>query len=211
MARKPVDLIAAAPRPEGRQVIWGAIRQLRRFTVSKIEDTTRINEDTIRTYLRGLERAGYVQKVDHVCEHTTHIPGSFRAVVYELIKDCGVEAPRVTRKGVVVTQGRAREQMWRTMRVLRDFTWRDLAVQASTEEHPVEPSDARDYIKHLHAAGYLVCMRPAKPGNKPGTGAPAQYRFLSSKYTGPQPPQVQRVKQVFDPNLGRVVWKGGEA
>lgn len=211
MARKPVDLIAAAPRPEGRQVIWGAIRKLRRFTVSKIEDTTRIKETTIRTYVRGLERAGYVQKIDKVCERITHIPGSFRAVVYELIKDCGVDAPRVTRNGSEVTQGRAREQMWRTMRVLRDFTWRDLAVQASTEEQAVDPSDARDYIKHLHAAGYLVCIRQAKPGNKPGTGTPAQYRMLASKYTGPHAPQVQRVKQVFDPNLGRVMWKGGAA
>ena len=211
MARKPVDLIAAAVRPEGRQVIWGAIRQLRSFTVTKLEDTTRINEGTIRTYVRGLERAGYVRKVDQVCVRATHIPGSFKAAAYELIKDCGVDAPRVTVSGKEVTQGRAREQMWRTMRVLRDFTWRDLAVQASTEEQLVDPKDARDYIKHLHAAGYLVCMRPAKPGNKPGTGTLAQYRLLASKYTGPQPPMVQRVKQVFDPNLGRVVWKGGEA
>lgn len=209
MARKPVDLIAAAARPEGRQVIWGAIRNLRSFTVSKIEDSTRINEGTIRTYVRGLERAGYLRKVDFACVHTP-IPGSFRPVVYELIKDCGVDAPRVTVNGEQVTQGRAREQMWRTMRVLRDFTWRDLAVQASTEEQAIDPEDARSYIKYLHAAGYLVCMRPAKPGNKPGAGTLAQYRLLPSKYTGPQPPMIQRVKQVFDPNLGRVVWKGGE-
>lgn len=211
MARKPVDLIAAAARPEGRQVIWGAIRTLRHsITVSQIEDVTRIKEATIRTYVRGLERAGYLRKIAHACERATHVPGSFEAAVYELINDCGVEAPRVTRNGEQVTQGRAREQMWRTMRVLREFSWRELAVQASTEEQQVKPEDARDYIKHLHAAGYLACARPAKPGHKPGTGTLAQYRLLPSKYTGPQPPMIQRVKQVFDPNLGRVVWKGGE-
>lgn len=215
MARKPVDLIAAAQRPEGRQIIWQTMRKLRKFTVSDIEGATRINEGTIRTYVRGLERAGYIKRFGRQdrSDSITHVKGSFAPMIYDLVRDTGIEAPRVTRQGGPVTQGRAREYLWRTLRIIGEFSYRDLAVQAATDEQPIVEADARDYVKHLHRAGYLVATTPAKPGNKPGTGSPARYRLLPSKYTGPLPPMVQRVKQVFDPNLGKVVWpndqKGG--
>lgn len=213
MARKPVDLVAAAARPEGRQIMWQAMRKLRRFTIADIEGETRIKEGTIRTYVCGLHRAGYLDVVGKQdrSAYLTHVPGSYALSIYKLIRDVGIEAPRVTRAGAPVTQGRAREQMWRTMRVIGEFSYRDLAMQATTEEQSILTTDAKDYVKHLYRAGYLALTVPDKRGNKPGTGAPARYRLLPSKYTGPLPPQVQRVKQVFDPNLGKVVWpKGGE-
>jgi len=215
MARKPVDIIAAAARPEGRQVVWQAIRKLRTFTVADLEHETRISEKTIRTYVRGLERADYLKKIgkQERAEHVIYVSTNFVASIYRLEKDVGIEAPRVTRGGQEVTQGRAREQMWRTMRVLRDFNFRDLAVQASIEEVMVDEENARNYIVHLHRAGYLHITQPSRPGHKPGTGTPARYRLIPSKYSGPHAPQIQRVKQVFDPNVGRVVWwsKGGDA
>lgn len=35
----------------------------------------------------------------------------------------------------------------------------------------------------------------------------ARYRFIAGRNSGPRPPQVQRLKQVYDPNLDRVVWR----
>lgn len=208
MARKPAHLTASAPQPEGRDVIWAAIRKLGTFTVLDLEGETRIKEATIRTYLTGLERARYLARIE---DAPGTVPGAFRRARWALINNTGAEAPRVTRRGETVTQGRPREQMWRTMRMMGEFDARDLAIHASTEDHPVSEADARHYTRYLHLAGYLVIRQPAKPGNRPGTGRLARYQLLASRYTGPQPPQIQRVRQVWDPNLGRVVWpRGGE-
>ena len=37
MARKPSHLLATAARPQGRDVIWAAIRKLRQFTLLELE------------------------------------------------------------------------------------------------------------------------------------------------------------------------------
>lgn len=197
MARKPVHLSANSPRPEGRQVMWEAMRKLRRFRLTDIEDQTRITEATVDTYVKGLTAAGYLQRID-----APEPPADTRYAPHwwELVKDIGVEAPRVTQAGKPVTQGRGREQMWRTMRIIGEFNWRELAVQASTEAHPVKENEAKDYVHHLHKAGYLACVKAGGPGRA------ARYRMFPSRYTGPQPPMVQRIKQVFDPNIGQVVW-----
>ncbi|MDA8230376.1 MAG: hypothetical protein M0006_03465 [Magnetospirillum sp.] len=197
MARKPVHLAQAGGKPQGRQAIWEEIRRQRDgFAVASIADATDIHPTTIRSYLTGLEAAGYIRRA---------VGG---APSWTLSRDIGVEAPRVTKDGKPVIQGSAREQMWRTMRMLSgDWSWRDLAIAASTEEAPVNPGDAADYCVNLCRAGYLHLVTPGKgTGN---AGIPARYRFVRSKYTGPKPPMVQRVKSVYDPNLRRVVWFAG--
>ena len=64
---------------------------------------------------------------------------------------------------------------------------------------------AKEYCTMLTQAGYLKVLRKASPPKKP-----AVYKLVRN--TGPQPPQIQRVKQVFDPNLDEVTYRaGGEA
>lgn len=194
MARKPVHLQPAGAMTP-RDVIWTALRKLKTCRMDKLIVTTHQSPNAIMSYLKSLRAAGFVQ---------------VERGLITLLRDVGIEAPRLRRDGSAVTQGRAREHMWRTMRVVREFTFRELAVQASTEEQTIHELDARDYVAHLHRAGYLAVVSPAKPGGKSRAGALARYRLLPSRNTGPKPPMVQRVKQVFDPNLGQVVWpKGG--
>ncbi|KAB7624352.1 hypothetical protein [Alkalilimnicola sp. S0819] len=200
MPRKPVHLTADSRRPEGRQVIWEAVRRLRRFRLKDVEEATRLKETTIKTYLTGLTNAGYLRRVDEQ-QHTGH--ARYRPAWWELMQDVGVDAPRVRKDGTEVTQGRAREQLWRTMRIIGEFNYRELAVQASTEAHPVAESDVKHYCRYLHHAGYLICTRPSAGRNE------ARYRLVPRGYTGPQPPQIQRVRQVWDPNLQQVVWTQG--
>lgn len=190
MPRKPVDRIN--PRLDTRDAIWAAIRRRRRFTTPELVGDTRLHRETVREYVRALAFAGYIEQVT---------PGDppRTAAIHALIRDAA-EAPRLRPDGSEVTQGRGRENMWRTMRILREFTVRELAVAASIEERAVAESEAQDYIRFLHKAGYLARIDGGGPGR------PARYRFLTSRYTGPKSPMVQRVKQVFDPNLGRVVW-----
>ena len=200
MAQKPID----KRRPdETRAAIWQAIRDTRGkggepnspFTIHDIWAQTRCTRDIAREYIVSLAAGGFLQKLSPA-------PGS-SSPLYVLLRDTGVEAPRVRRNGTLVTQGIGREQMWRTLKIAgADFSCRDLAISASTDEHHVQEHEAKDYLYHLHRAGYLIITVEGGPARL------TRYRLLPSKYTGPRPPQIQRVKQVYDPNIGKVVWKG---
>ena len=194
MSRRRVDMLAASRKPVGRQGIWDAIRaQREKFDVGTICGATDIPRKTVSDYLHGLLRAGYV---------TFGEPTPDRNLGWlVLARDTGVEAPRVTKYGEPVTQGAAREQMWRAMKMLRsDWNFHDLAVAASLDDSPVDASDAKDYARNLAMAGYLAIVA------KGGPRKPARYRFIQQKNTGPKPPMVQRMQTVFDPNLGKIVW-----
>lgn len=103
-----------------------------------------------------------------------------------LVRDIGIEAPRLRQDGSPVTQGMGREQMWQTMRIMGEFSTQDLAMEASTKTCTVEFSEAKTYIYFLGLAGYRVTLRAAIRDR------PALYRFIRPRYTGPKPPEIQR-------------------
>lgn len=181
MARKPVNEVTAL---ETRAGLWAQIRSMRSFTIVQLRRETRCSVSQTAEYVKGLLAAGIIERSD-----------SERGR-YLLVNDCGTEAPRVRRDGSQVTMGRGREQMWRTMRLLKSFTAVDLAVHASTEEHPVAVKEAASYCRALAKADYLDQL---------ATG----YRFIPNRYTGPMPPMIQRDKSIYDPNLKKVVWEKG--
>ncbi|KZE34156.1 hypothetical protein [Crenobacter luteus] len=183
-----------------RQRCWEAIRARRDgFTLLDIAHKAAADIATTKTYLQALEKGGFI-------EVGNRERGGHDEKHYRLAKDNGLEAPRLTRDGQPVTQGRAQEQMWRTMRIMGgDFNYQELAALASTSEVAVSPVAARDYLKHLAHAGYVTVVAQGK-GRGAG-GVANRYRFNPGRYSGPRPPMVQRTKSVYDPNLGRVVWQ----
>lgn len=188
--RKPVHLTMSAKKPGGRQAIWEEIRRLGTFSVADITGACKAHEKTVQSYVECLLASGHVGPAED----------GFR-----LVRDVGVEAPRVRADGSPVTQGLPREQMWRTMRhrSTGDFDYRDLALWSSTDEVRVSEADAQDYLKHLAKAGYLIQVAPARAGK---AARLARYRFDPRRNTGPKPPMVQRMKTVFDPNERKIVW-----
>jgi hypothetical protein len=198
MGRAAVDKLAASRIPAGHDGLWQVIRQLRRFSVVALQEYTGHRKDTVRDYVKRLERAGYLKLSDEQPLRRTS-----PTKIYELVKDMGQEAPRLRRDGSPARENLGNEQMWRTMKMLKRFTGRDLAIAASTDEHAVEESTARKYAQVLAKAGYLAIQTESAPGRQ------AVYRFVKS--TGPKPPMIQRVKQVFDPNLRAVVWPAPKA
>ena len=199
--RKPADM-----RLAGRDAVWAAIRRLRTFDVPKLERETRVPQDTIRSYLQGLAAAGFITTAEKRQQRNGRGVPLFQANEYRLLRDVGIDAPRVTRKGEPVKQGLARERTWTAMRALKEFDYRDIVATASTATFKLSDVDVRSYLKHLLAAGYLRVIAEAKPPH-----SPARYRLLPPRNTGPKAPQVQSIKQVFDPNLGRVVYREDEA
>jgi len=193
MSRKPID--QQQPR-ECRQAIWDWIRThaSATFIINDILFDVRLEVSSVNEYLTGLVNAGYLD----ACK------GSKRAepTIYNLIKDTGHDAPRVRKDGTPVTQGQGRQAMWNAMQVLKTFSATDLAFNARTDAHTVAESEAKSYCAALCKAGYLVGL------------VGQRYCLIPAMWTGPHPPQIQRTKQIYDPNLRRVVWsrveKGAE-
>jgi len=188
--RKPID--QQQPH-ECRQAMWDWIRNrspYKSFTWKDIADGN-LSQKTVQDYLRGLENAGYLE--------STHDIHRNKPVLYRLKKDTGVDAPRVRIDGTIVTMGDGRRQMWNTIQVLKNFTLQDMIFNASTGKHAVAESEAKTYCQYLAKAGYLKSL-----GHQ-------LYKLVPGMWTGPHPPQIQRTKQVYDPNLKKVVWSRIEA
>jgi hypothetical protein len=205
MPRQPVSNRAGAAFPDARAAVWASIRKRKQFTIEDLETDTREKNRTISTYVQSLQIGGLVEMVGHdtrglQASGTSKSKNMNRPGIFRLIKDVGVETPRVRRDGSLVTQGSGTRNMWRVMKVLNRFDFQELALEASVDEVIVRPNTAKDYISLLHKAGYLQEVQKSKPGKA------AQYRLIRSRFSGPKPPQIQRVRHVYDPNLGKVVW-----
>ncbi len=162
----------------------------------------RVHVDTVRSYVEALSRARppYVELV------LRDIPNGRKRRelwLWRLVRDAGVEAPRVTSDGKPVTQGAANERMWASMQVLREFDTLELAQAASGGGAAVSEETAKTYARFLERAGYLAIVQQARPWPNPQR---ARYRFIRSKNTGPRAPLIARDKSVMDANTGETVW-----
>jgi len=189
--RKRIDLEMQGTKGN-RQRIWEALRARRdSFTAYQVARNAQVDDDAVRSYLQSLIRGGWVEVIDGQ---------RFEEQTLRLVKDNGAEAPAVTRRGAPSTAGMGTEAMWRTLRILGELNASELAEHASASV-PVSLWSARSYLKWLKAAGYVLVVAPGKPGQK------ERYRLAPGRYTGPRPPMIQRIGQVFDPNLGQVVYR----
>lgn len=208
MSRLPVEMeITGGMSP--RQKIWLAIRKHKdSFTQSMLSEKSKVSESIVKDYVSALQKAGFIAVIDSevvraVCKRFT----------YQLVKDNGVEAPRVTKKGELVTQGSVNEAMWGTLRRVlkgKSFDYRELASFASTSKHVVHEITAKQYVLMLAQAGYFDIVAPAVQGKR---ARPARYQLKAKMDTGSRAPMVQRTKQVYDPNTNKVMWvepKGDE-
>lgn len=192
-----------------RQRAWDAMRAKRgeKWTLAEIMKTGRVNESSIRWMVRGLERAGYVEEVERV-KSARSGPACTGTIWYRLIRDTGVEAPRLNSNGepTYTRLGRGRENLWQAMRhFLSDFTHYELAAYARTPEVPISDVSAQTYVLALAAAGYLECVKPVCRVR--GRASPGRYRLLPHMNTGPRPPILTHSRSVFDTNQARLVWR----
>ncbi len=196
MSRKPSDVVANSLEPKGRQAVWEHIRKLQAdwFTTGQIFEPTQIPRRTISSYLSCLENGGYVE--------SRRSPKG--TVEFRLLRDVGVHAPRLSRDGTPVISGNGNDNLWRSMRILKQFSPLDLAVHSTTDTVKVGLKTAKTYCVMLLATGYLRIVQRA---SNAGTGRLATYRLIRN--SGPLHPEIQKIKQVFDPNTNAVYLKGG--
>jgi len=185
-----------------RQRVWDVIRKCpAAIDPRNIKTAAAVSESVVRDYLRALSNGGYIEVVTEA-----HVNKLCVRRIYRLVRDCGVEAPRLTKSGEEVKQGSVNEAMWSTLRRMfkaESVDYRQLAAFASTKLNPVPEGTAKAYVLALAAAGYLECVQPANNGRN---SAAARYRLRAEMESGRRAPMIQRTKTVFDPNWNKVVW-----
>ncbi|WP_286695009.1 hypothetical protein [Spongiibacter sp. UBA1325] len=190
--RKPIQMELIGGKP-ARQRIWEQIREHRdNFTIYTIARRADADDETVKTYLHALLKGGYIVQLTNQ---------QFVENQYSLIKDTGAEAPRLDRQGNPVLKGRGQENMWRCLRTLGPMDARQLAEKATTPEVRVKESSAVSYVRSLKRAKYLQVVEPCDRNR----GRREVICLIPHMNTGPRPPQVQRVKTVYDPNLNKVM------
>ena len=195
--KKPVHLAMAGGKLP-RQRIWEALRELKQggwpLTTYKVARLSEQDDESVRDYLRALAKAGVV------CQ----IAVNDRDATWELLKDEGVEAPRVNKRGERQPPD-AVECIWRALRIMGELSATEAAEQAHAGGATVTENSARIYLQGLALAGYVT-----REGGTPGK--PARYRLLRSRNSGPLHPIYQRCtyEQIYDPNLDQVVWVKGQ-
>lgn len=194
--RRAVDQMAAGGIANPRQTIWDMARKLAGaelqgdIRLADVVAKTGVLRKTAKDYLLSLVAAGYLAPTSE-------------AEVWRFARDGGAHAPRVRRDGSPVTQGAGTMNIWRSMRMLKKFSALDLAAHANTETVKVTEATAQAYCVMLLSTGFLTVVQKAAPVE----GRRAIYRLIRDD--GPKPPMIQRVKQVYDPNTGKVYQKAG--
>lgn len=207
-----------------RPILWRLIRQVgaqgRAFSVEDLRGLLRqpARRERIRDYLTALAAAGYLVPVP--------AGNGGPVVAWQILRNPGIDAPRVHDDGSPVVQGAGREQCWRAMRILVTFTVDELVASASTPRWAVARGEAEDYCLRLARVGILrrqtgaISRHPDAAGRLRRQQAPTRYTLPPSRYTGPQPPQILRArpardgqpavpKRVLDPNTHTLYWPDG--
>jgi hypothetical protein len=142
MSQAPVDQRHAL---NTRAALWSAMREMGSFTVVELAHSTRYNTSTVQTYVQGLVAARYLS-----------VDPQSRPLKYTLEPELFVSTPpRVRKDGTLVTQGQGRKNLWRTAKILGEFSVPELRVFASTDSVQIKDSEAADYVHYLVKAGYL--------------------------------------------------------
>jgi hypothetical protein len=191
--RKPAQMELIGGKPP-RQRVWEQIRKFKmKFKVYDIARSSEVDDETVKTYVQSLVKGGYVVRLTEA---------QYEVAEYQLLKDTGVEAPRLTRDGQPVTAGLGQEAMWRCLRMLGALDARQLAAHASSSGIEVKVTTSKRYLMMLKKAGYLEVVEPCNRR----LARMEKLRLIPRMDTGPRPPQIQNVKTVYDPNLNRVMY-----
>lgn len=180
-----------------RERVWTAIRRLKAgFTLADVQDKCdpMVQAGTVEKYMVQLRKTGFIKQVGTARPkvESTH-PTLAKAIVYDLASE-QFEAPRVSGGKVLPPAGLGHLAMWRCMKVLKEFDYRELARAASVGDLVVKERAAQTYVNALATAGYLVVIR------KGGPQRIGRHRLV--KDTGPRAPVLTRRKCIFDLNDG---------
>lgn len=174
MVREPATL-ESARRLSPRDRVWAAIRKLGEFEMADLWREARVYEGTTRGYLRCLLQAE--PPFIEVTRAATHSQGRrFRRV-----RDVGAHAPRLREDGRAITHGAAAENIWRSIRALREFSVGEIVAASVTDEVSIGALYARTFLNNLVLRGCLV-RTPRM------AGFAVRYRMIPARCHAQRPP-----------------------
>lgn len=190
--------------PRSNEALWALIRTLDAegpWTATDVCKRTLINPGTPRRLIKRLLRGGYAEQIG---TRTTKGKNPQEAPLYRLLKS-PVEWPRLAADGSSRPEPRM-ETMWRSMKMAKTFTARELMAMADRDGLPIPLGTARGYLDKLARVGIVVRVSnkgrsgPAAAGRRPNR----ETRYRLVKNLGALAPKILSTKVVFDPNA-RVV------
>lgn len=174
------------------------------FTVAELaECTSGVTNATVRRWVNSMRRQGEFK-----------IVGSGRVVCGKIENVLAVvrirpTAPAVEREGFFGVKGRAQQQLWNTMRILPNWTIKELAVAASTDDRPVSAHQANWYVQRLVTAGMVIQVEKPRFETRGCTpDQPGRWRLARQHNRGPYAPQIREARFVYDPNRDSVIGDG---
>lgn len=192
---------AGQPYQSPRQRVWAAIRKnSNEFTIEQVADLGQMKYESARGFVACLVKANVVQ-ILREAKVSTHSK-SIRRKYFKLVNDLGYTVPSISKDGKLIVNVTGNKAMWNALRITKQaVNAHELVQLASNDEISIKLETANEYLRALHHAGYLTLTQPAN-----NAGGKAKYRLLPVMDTGPIPPQIQRAKQVFDPNTNQVMF-----
>ena len=192
---------AGQPYQSPRQRVWTAIRKnSNEFTIEQVAELGQMKYESARGFVASLVKAKVVQilREAKVYGHSK----SIRRKYFMLVNDLGYTVPSISKDGKLIASVTGNKAMWNTLRITKQaVNAHELVQLASNDEISIKLETANEYLRALHHAGYLTLTQPAN-----NAGGKAKYKLLPGMDTGPNSPQIQRAKQVFDPNTNQVMF-----
>ena len=180
-----------------KEDMWEVMRQLRTFTFSDIINEIHLSRIVIRNYINGLVKAGILaaEEIDEGPRDEAH---RFQPLYrYKIIKD-REDAPVLTKYGTEDQRVKARQQIWRTIRIFKRFDLTTLWAGCGTDELQPSRAEVLSYLRFLTNAGILR--------KKGGRADRADYILV--KNPGPKTPIIRVVWYLWDPNTKEAIEAG---
>lgn len=192
-----IEMVALNLRiPRGIDGYWRLMLQADKagpWTIETLVRQTNVTTRSLSQYVDRLRKGGIVEKI---AELPPSAKGRKPAAVYRLAQRPYL-APRLDRNGQVLPET-LQQTLWRTIKIVKLFTPRELAGEVSfARDEDVDLGAVRFYVGALTSAGILAVSRHVKSRQE------AQYRLV--KLLGARAPQVLAARVIFDPNSNAVI------
>jgi len=204
MGAKPFLKSAKIAIPKGEDGFWSIILELSAkgdFTARDIYARSDVSSGTISEYVGRLLKGGYIEPVGTRPHKLDWFAG---AKTYRLVKPVELP-PRLDRDGKERPETQY-ELCWRTMKMLRTFTAREIAEAIAAERKSVKVNTIRSYLNELDRVGVIGKADTGRRGLAGGGSTEMRYRLVRN--LGARAPRILATKIVFDPNAGAIVGEG---
>ncbi len=181
-------MVKLIQKKTAKQRAWESIISFRDkpFTVGDIyKRCPTVPKDVIGVYLNALCKEKIVTRIS-----------KDKPMVYQLLKS-SLEAPLFNAKGKLYRPYCRQDNLWRSMKMLKEFNSKILAEHASNNNLNVSQEQARSFCNELTKVGIVKKIEEGKTGKKL-----AIYKLI--KDLGGQPPVIKKIPVVYDMNSGQV-------